>query len=214
MKERPILFSGPMVRAILEGRKTQTRRIVKAVQGFHCPDEMWPAAISDVVEWREQEGLWFGLMGYSTLCTASSPYGKPGDRLWVRETFAMAQPGSLPVYRADAIDKNGDAWPSIFPGDPDNEVRWTPSIHMPRSASRILLEITGIRVERLQDISEEDAQEEGSIEWMHHMKMPPPPICSDTGRIAFTHLWESINGTGSWDANLWVWVVDFKKVAA
>ena len=147
-KERPIIFSGPMIRAILEGRKTQTRRIVK------------PNCLSKL-----------------------SPYGRTGDRLWVRETWGHNPEGPGYVYRSD-----GD-FDMKFHGD-----RWRPSIHMPRWASRITLEVTGVRVERLQDINEEDALAEG----VEH---------------AFRSLWESINGPGSWDANPWVWVVEFRRVS-
>jgi hypothetical protein len=148
MKERPILFSAPMVRAILDGRKTQTRRVIK-------------------------EKLMRGEGAHVNNCQ----YGKPGDRLWVRETFCYHDYLARYLYKADGV----------------TGVKWKPSIFMPRIASRIMLEITGIRVERLQDISEEDAIAEG---W---------PKSSDWYRS----LWESINGQGSWVLNPWVWVIEF-----
>lgn len=177
MKERPILFSGPMVRAILEGRKTMTRRIIT--------DE-------SIISLRED--------GTPGKVQPRCRYGKPGDRLWVRETFALTQ-HNLPVYKADSRDKDGKLWPSVK-SDP-NGVLWRPSIYMPRWASRIDLEITGIRVERLQDITEDDAKMEG-VE----------PYDPDNGLYVagFYELWESINGTGSWDKNPWVWVVEFRRV--
>lgn len=156
-KERPILFSGPMVRAIIEGRKTQTRRIVKPQPTF---DGKWWVhkgyACNDEDEFR-------GGLPFFSDC----PYGHVGDRLWVRETWAQVEgpPGVIHVghvlYRADACDNSGKRWSSVRPGDPDGEVRWKPSIHMPRWASRLTLDVTGIRAERLQDISEEDAIAEG-----------------------------------------------------
>lgn len=162
MKERPILFSGPMVRAILDGRKTQTRRVVKPRQGM----------LDD----------WTGL---------PCPYGKPGDRLWVRETCYFEQPHGEVIYRADPGSEK--ALDPEFTG-----LRWRPSIHMPRWASRITLEIVNVRVERLQDIRVDDARAEGvTAKWPVH---------------GFRNLWQSINGFGSWDANPWVWVVEFRNM--
>jgi len=181
MKERPILFSGPMVRAILDGRKTQTRRVVK-------PQEhalQWPA------------------------CGCATPYGAPGDRLWVRETFTcVAGPNILPgrvVYRAD---------------EPELDVRWTPSIHMPRYRSRITLEVISVRVEPLNNISATDAIAEGIEPYGQLIGLSVYTTFRDylTGakdraaRQSFETLWESINGTGSWDANPWVWVVEFRRL--
>ena len=182
-KERPILFSGPMVRAILEGRKTQTRRVVKFDP---CPSSY--AMVS------HYDGL-----GNVVLTDGSylrCPYGQPGDRLWVRETWAHrrwmlgdASPDPTTVYRADSDDLRGCD-------------RWRPSIHMPRWASRITLEVVSVRVERLQDISEEDAMAEGVALAENYR-----------GRLAhFAGLWEQINDLGSWNANPWVWVVEFRKL--
>lgn len=179
-KERPILFSGPMVRAILDGRKTQTRRIVK--------DESKAK--------RDIDGIYWGC-----------PYGLIGDRLWVRETWFDNLCPRTPAdglnevyYRAD-----GEAHEQ-FPGD-YMDMRWTPSIHMPRWASRITLEVTGVRVERLNEIDADDVFAEGALttdyEWWHVDLMV---------RQQFQILWESINGPGSWAANPWVWVIEFKRV--
>lgn len=199
MKERPILMSAPMVRAILDGSKTQTRRIVKPQ-----PEEKR----AGVIWWKDDE-----LLADSTY---RSPYGAPGDRLWVKETFTISSCGT-PVYRADARDQRGDRWHSIEPGDPKKEVRWKPSIFCTRAASRITLEITGVRVERLQDISATDAIAEGIT-----TPRCPCESCSATAGIcpadagaavmAYRTLWESINGPGSWDANPWVWVIEFRRL--
>jgi hypothetical protein len=209
MKERPILFSAPMVRAILAGTKTQTRRAVKG----------WP------LEWL-QPGM-FTPEYVANPGNHACPYGQPGDRLWVRETTHRRPMLNLlsgaplaPEYDGGAYSASGEdvLTPEGF------DIGWwysrkaCPSIHMPRWASRILLEVTGVRVERLQDISEADAQAEGcpcyvcgvpmdgrSEKDCHcfHAKAKP----SD-----FRALWESINGADSWAANPWVWVVSFRRV--
>jgi len=204
MKERPILFSAPMVRALLAGTKTQTRRVVKPqpvygdVQGlFQCwqfPHKrghlLYPNAKDQVI----------------ALC----PYGQPGDRLWVRETFAAwwdtatGKRTHVMGYRADINDPDWDGFGADDPWWLD--AKWEPSIHMPRNFSRITLEITGVRVERLQDISEEDAKAEG-VE-----RHAPACVVGRPYRVPYSVLWESINGPGSWDANPWVWVVEFKRV--
>lgn len=174
MKERPILFSGPMVRAILDGRKTQTRRIVKAK---HLPF---------------MENLLGGFLD-GKWNQRPLPYGQPGDRLWVREAWANTRgDDSLPTYyRSDERIE-------------DLQRTWKPSIHMPRWASRITLEITGVRVERLQDISDLEARQEG---------LQPDFYGSVMGcKRKFIDLWESINGPGSWAANPRVWVIEFRRI--
>lgn len=207
-KERPILFSAPMVRAILEGRKTQTRRVVKMPRGWpeysHCD----PFAMPPAVWWWNGE---HDRVGVRQEC----PYGQPGDRLWVRETFVdgyeFDDNGFFKLdddgecieriwYRATDPDLqwyNGESdWPTNPP--------WKPSIHMPRWASRILLEVVRVRVERLQAINEVDAIAEGA-----------DPVIGDHQpyRAGFMRLWESINGPGSWELNPWVWVIEFREVA-
>jgi len=174
-REIPILFSGPMVRAILEGRKTQTRRVVK-------PQSLFDGKEAIVKRFPEQKGL-----GYEV-----------GDRLWVREAFSydrldIDKDGTLPPwYWADGNPENGD---------------WTkpkPSIHMPRWASRITLEVTAVKVERLQDISEEDAKAEGVAKpILPHW--PERPYAS-----AFRGLWSDINGKTAWLDNPWVVAISFK----
>lgn len=184
IKERPILFSGEMVRAILDGRKQQTRRIVKPQ-----PAGLWGS--TGKVYGHTFAGVLDGPKDHYWVCK----FGQPGDRLWVRETWAPMcdfdkEFGTL--YRADS-----------YPSDSAIPLQWKPSIHMPRAASRITLEITGVRVEQLNDISEEDAISEG---WPGTSKMPWSP------RGWFQSLWQSINGEDSWDANPWVWVIEFKRV--
>jgi len=200
MKERPILFSGPMVRALLAGTKTQTRRIVKPQP---APDQQPRTVIgsSGFVYVMDNAPL----LPYPEVRRVrwDCPYGQPGDRLWVRETFGHFErndnftPGCEVFYRADG---------GCLEIEP-----WRPSIHMPRWASRITLEITGVRVERLQDIDISAAQAEG---------------VSDTGSLIldsagneqggpiaeYAVLWEQINGPGSWDANPWVWVLEFRRL--
>jgi len=202
MKERPILFSGAMVRALLAGTKTQTRRVVKQK---HLP-------------WLENSVLNFldGKWNQRPL-----PYGQPGDRLWVRETFRGCRAYEVQGY-APKDWGNKPIWfeaDGTPPGRPEQwALRSRPSIHMPRWASRITLEVTSVRVERLQEISEADAVAESvTPKW--------EPGCS--GRLmeaiggysfrpaasAYADLWESINGEGSWDANPWVWVIEFRRLA-
>lgn len=221
MTERPILFSAPMVRALLDGTKTQTRRVVKPVRGYEHNNVCRPDMAAE--PWNV---WWHGK--YETVGVMQGcPYGQPGDRLWVRETFALSviDPDGGPpeddpenydvIYRA--TDTPGGGWT-----DGDGNVipaPWKSSIHMPRWASRILLEITSVRVERLQDISDEDAIAEGICRvgpgWERWHA--DPDDTEHTGstqkpRLSYLGLWESINGAGSWDANPWVWVVEFKRV--
>lgn len=182
MKERPILFSAPMVRALLAGTKTQTRRIVKARD----------------LEWMDvHQGL------REPDNAERCPYGQPGDRLWVRENFARIDGQTRPWIETDyqATYTHGDRLGDTL----GIKKRWTPSIRMPRHASRITLQITSVRVERLQGISEADAIAEGVRNSLH---LPG-------GRFArenFGHLWWTINGDGSWESNPWVWVIEFKRV--
>lgn len=194
MKERPIHFSAPMIRAILDGRKTQARRIVKQK---HLP-------FLENILGNFLDGKWN---------QRPLPYGKTGDRLWVRETFK--QHGMAISYKADGT------WITDFQHassiNPHENITWKPSIHMPRSASRILLEITGVRVERLQDISEEDAIAEGVTPQMlfnfgYSAEDHIETFNAVQSRKTYRLLWESINGTGSWDFNPLVWVVEFMRI--
>lgn len=193
MKMRPILFSAPMVRALLADRKTMTRRTVK-------PQPTFPEFAERVI-WTAEHGS-PGLETYDAHCMARGawdrkcPYGQPGDILWVRETFATDD-GTTFWYRAD-----GETYNHGLP--------WKPSIHMPRRAARIFLQVKGVRVERLAPISELDAYDEGAQEWAAEIVRDGNKFPSV--RHAFRSLWESINGKGSWDANPWVWVVEFRRL--
>ena len=196
IKERPIIFSAPMVSAILDGRKTQTRRIAKSI------------------------GI---VPGIGPVCNGSDnirdwpqfcQYGKPGCRLWVKETYCKH--GALISYKAD------DDWIAEYRKSSDFNVidnpKWKPSIHMPRIASRITLEITDIRVEQLQDISEEDALAEGVNIYAPYVGVDCEGNVIESDIISwmpsdyYRELWESINGKGSWDLNPWVWVIQFKRI--
>ncbi|WP_442865727.1 hypothetical protein [Burkholderia sp. IMCC1007] len=273
MKERPILFSGPMVRTILEGRKTQTRRVMKR----QPPDDVAPITVSryhpTIVDRRGEEAPGAEIFGASSddgEWGCKSPFGEPGDRLWVREShvqvFEVDIPAGRPtgpigtmgspakpdwnsrfVYSADGPMPNVQ-WHHVGDSQP---VRWTPSIHTPRAASRITLEITGVRVERLQSISEADAIAEGAVYTDFGIEPPTGSLSLDGGRTfhpvvrgtqrngwhmgdatshtrcmgsakyAFANLinrlhggenW-NLKGPGLWEANPWVWVVEFRRVA-
>lgn len=206
--EKPILFSTPMVRAILDGRKTQTRRPVKGARGAFWDHGAWTPRVAEgaIDHWALADGRTFSAGAHRPRC----PYGSPGNLLWVRETHhveAAGQPsgeGRRVLYRAD---------------DEDAPVsRWTPSIHMPRWASRITLRVTDVRVERIQDISESDARAEGFEAHGGQCSGPMDPAEFDgtTAAHELAALWDEINakrGYG-WDANPWVWVVEFERVTA
>lgn len=234
IKERPILFSGEMVRAILDGRKVQTRRMVKPQPPKECSihymigDESWlPQSKRGPLmhHWEAWGGDLYKNRPQDHLCgshTAKCPYGKPGDLLWVRETHAIVP--RTAYAHSDGVEQtvnpNDDHDAAIYRQGFDRSnggFRWRPSIHMPRWASRILLEVVSVRVERLQDISEEDAESEGLLR-SESLGGCPTWRYQNGGegfaypREAFAGLWQSINGTESWDANPWVWVVEFRRV--
>lgn len=200
MKERPILFSAPMVRALIDGSKTQTRRVAKLTDAGHVKEvgghRRWHPA-------DKNAGL-------------ACPHGQPGDQLWVRESFWGCD---LPGYGDQPCVVYDDEWQGkeYKPAEPrpwGRKFGRIPSIHMPRECSRITLEIVSVRVERLQDISRDDAMAEGIViqrdggfalaDTTHYHFVDP--------RDSYGSLWESINGPGSWDANPWVWCVEFKVV--
>ena len=205
MRERGILMTAPNVRGILAGTKTQTRRIVK------WPDWMQPRPDVFVRDLEGGKDVYYVSSGPTKVFRC--PYGVVGDRLWVRETWAQTDPRFEPLC------------PLAYRATDDGRAllndRWRPSIFMPRWASRITLEITDVRVERLQEISEADCVAEGIVA---HRKggwwweQPPPGIegtnhfGAKTARDAYRALWESINGSGSWDVNPWVWAISFRRV--
>lgn len=232
MKERPMLFSAPMVRAILEGRKTQTRRVVKG-----CVEE------AGEYSFHRYE------LGHMPCC----PYGVPGDRVWVRETFHHGDAwfDDAPGLSWKNCHRDGKCtwvdYASTYESDTHEKERafaWKPSIFMPRWASRLTLEIESVRVERLNDISERDALAEGvAPSWQEtwwqgyrpHPGIPgdllhqqatgdaPPDWMIEPHRMNLDHLkrsavdeyrtlWLTINGAGSWALNPWVWVVTFRKL--
>lgn len=228
MREHPILMQGPLVRATLEGRKTQTRRPVKPWLGRNPP--LWSRLLNQDgkpdFDWGEllyygqdedslRHGFGFDDSGHGDTendAWLASPMGQAGDRLWVRETWAAAMydaksPADC-LYRAD--DNRGV--------EDIAEVKWTPSIHMPRWACRLVLPLVSVRVERVQDITEEDAKAEGVEpvlmrgigsypEWMR-------PTMREVGghQKAFELLWKQIYGEASWDANPWVWVAEWEDI--
>lgn len=190
MTERGMIFNAEMVRAILDGRKTQTRRPIK-----------WKQTRFTEIGEREDGSKWPWSEDAEHACDFwhPCPFGAVGDRIWVRETWARYN-----------IDQNSHdiAYRATTPEDWPEEGRWRSSIHMPRWASRILLEITDVRVERLNAISEEDARAEGIIDGGCLNCGEPEPDATD----AFAYLWQSIYGQESWKANPWVWVIEFKRV--
>ena len=208
MKEHPLLFSSPMVRALLDGSKTQTRRVCKPMQSW--VDQ----ACREV---RNIDGAPFHFLkcAEEPLERLRCPYGQPGDRIWVRETWRTdasldAKPprdfSGWPVkYEADGTALRHGA----HFGKTDGKTRV--SIHMPRWASRILLEIVSVRVERLNDCSDADARAEGTPGG--HGVIPSYNY-NATPSEHYSHLWESLNGSGSWAANPWVWVIEFKRITA
>ncbi|WP_130952324.1 hypothetical protein [Klebsiella pneumoniae] len=205
MKERGLIFNGEMVRAILDGRKTQTRRTVKPQ-----PDEDGLAKVTN--------GPWVDSSERNYRC----PFGAAGDRIWVRETFCPVddtQYGGEKWVDYRATPKFEESHPAGWDSAPNDAeaLKWRPSIHMPRWASRILLEITDVRVERLNAISEEDATAEGvppagSLLPDYPGTFLTPKGDFATAKVAFQRLWESIYGAENWQANPWVWVIEFKRV--
>ncbi|MEP6457302.1 morphogenetic protein [Citrobacter freundii] len=212
MKERGMIFNGEMVLARLDGRKTQTRRPVKLP---HTDRDAMCELSGNELAGELSAGNY-----------RNSPHGKPGDRIWVRETFQGPlfdfdlmdsyckdpTPFERPefcVYKAD-----GAPAPEFYDADDELHCRWRPSIHMPRWASRILLEITDVRVERLNAISQEDAQAEGMelTGWRPTYSDPDSGGEVMTPYDNFAELWSSIYGDESWKANGWVWVISFKRV--
>lgn len=216
-----------MVKAILEGRKTQTRRICKD-QNLHILHGMpWKEKVLEGIVDGKVKRIELAPNGQPFVEMIDCPYGKPGDMLWVRETFALS--GDMDqagydlnhLYRAEAIKDDSGEIGGWWINEKHYEVdRWRPSIHMPRLASRITLEIVSVRVERLKDISEEDAIAEG-IESFRPVPGDGDPVTRYRNYTepaqwkwspieSYKTLWNSINGPESWDKNPWVWVIEFK----
>lgn len=244
MKDIPILFSGTMVRAILEGRKTMTRRVVKPQP--NCLNGKFEFSGTQEGAWPEPN-VWLALtpsgrFGTITPPYFKCPYGNVGDRMWVRETFGYGsgynhKPRKL-FYKCSCHDVPAAYCCDWGPDDPSfgyiaPDDRWRPSIHMPRLASRITLEVTAVRVERLQEITEEDARCEGCLPVVE----VDGSITCGTRKISFSKLWDSINADRpklpkdvnskryasvkrwlekhppcAWDDNPWVWVVEFRRI--
>lgn len=220
MKERPILYSTPMIQAKLAGRKTQTRRIMR-VQ-LSCDHSGYVEA-----DWKDKPIQWseIGLKHGKAYCSCcgngvelskdwsglNCPYGKPGDILWARETWCS-------VSRADCV--GGVTTKYHYKADLEDTFKWKPSIHMPKSASRIWERITDIRVERLQDISEEDAIAEGIertatiIDTEYYANYGDEDIGTSLHPIeSYRTLWQSINGPDSWELSPWVWVIETETLS-
>ena len=216
MRERPILFSSPMVRAILAGTKTQTRRIVKLPH--ENPLGQWEPTVfggpnggrtKDGETIPLQGGIWHTRTGDHLGC----PYGQPGDRLWVREAWRIL--GDSPYDTLDMFDRDDVQ----YRADDDQSYidKYRPSSRMPRRFSRITLEVTGVRVERLQDIRPRDILAEGAVERPHVDQFGRNPVSRFDGKVyldlrsLWAAGWNQINGPDSWGANPWVWVIEFRR---
>lgn len=229
MKARPLLMKGNLVLASLRGDKTQIRRVMNPQPEHKQVHEFKGRTIYDGEHrmWCWKDLVLENLIDFPNnadqkVLAARAPLGRPGDLLWVRENFGSqvrrhgGGTGEFTVYHADdpdAIDYES-ACGRKFP------VKWTPSIHMPRRLSRLTLRITDVRVQRLQDISEEDAIAEGLIPVTSPQFKPMWRYDSEKGgdfsdpRTAYRFLWEMINGPGSWDANPWIWAISYTAIAA
>ncbi len=244
MRERPISFSGSMVRAILAGDKTQTRRIIKDPNGLyaHLGQQTVHPAVSEIVScgdgmFRQTAPEHIKQMYISTFPCHSlrTPYGQPGERLWVREAFRFAasldrlSPNDVGEKALDAGYRTPWA-PTQFEADGHRAGAWhgfdtpptlttpgklRPSIHMPRWVCRLMLEISSVRAERLNTISEADARAEGCDPWEDLTGVQDVTVGERLHgyKRAYQHLWEQLNGPGSWQTNPWVWVIEFRVLA-
>lgn len=214
-----MIFNGEMVRAILDGRKTQTRRIIKDCTVGRDPISKFIQIGKKFIGCYPED--------VPELIRECCPYGVPGDRIWVRETFQgpLFDFEQMEAYQEDSskfkkpefcvYKADGKPAPEFFDADDNLHCGWRPSIHMPRWASRITLEITGVRVEQLKSISEEEARSEGVARlregfWKHYQ--PGWTQHQLSARGSFATLWDSIYGSGEWDRNPWVWVVEFNRI--
>lgn len=214
MKEHPILFSGDMVRAILEGRKTQTRRIIKPqpeLKAYPHPDNFYSEEKQKFVSRGNINLFWKGTQTHIDEFNQRCIYGKIGDQLWVRETWAkvLGEEDLRFVYKATNVEE-------LNTGDEDDDgniFKWRPSIFMPRKASRIQLEIVNIRVERVNNISALDCIAEGiDKELCKDYNHDNIFLDEEAAKELYEELWIKINGKESWEKNPWVWVIEFKKI--
>jgi hypothetical protein len=192
MKQRPIIMSAESVQAILDGRKTQTRRVIKK-------PEKWTIEKQD-----DELYLYEDIYGDHHNVIEKCPYGQIGDRLWVKESYTFANFGKVTIYKSDKKDQFGEDW-KITASQTNS---WKSPLFMPRSASRITLEITNIRVERLRDITQEDVAKEGIISVINDKV-----VCSNPNDT-FIEQWDKLNAKRgySWDSNPFVWVIEFRRV--
>jgi hypothetical protein len=228
-KERPILFSAPMVRAIFNGEKTVTRRIVDERRLFAKVGDFFPLFEVNYRIDREQATRIAGLQGWTHAC----PYGQPDDRLWVKEGFAFghvhdaAPPSDVPPTYPSTIGFMGGAqmdtsvwYRCDVEADPARHEswilrgRWRSPLHMPRWASRLALAIESVRVERLHDITEDDARAEGVARANGHPVRGAVFGRGPSYREGFAQIWINLNGADSWRANPWVWRVGFRREGA
>jgi hypothetical protein len=237
MKERPILFSVEMVRAILEGRKSMTRRVVKPQPYLLYRPETYKTKVDNWGQcaWIDEEGYCEHIRGHDHPAYTVCPYGMIGDRLWVREKWrplfddpdstshfglgdCIQYAADMKKHKPSGLDEKTGYRFDVMCEFGNENPNWKPSIFMPRWASRITLEMTGVRVERLQEITETDALREGIFEFnglgfYGYDKTGTPGLhCCDSARETFRCLWEKINGRESLDKNPWVWVVEFKTL--
>lgn len=227
MKSRPILFTGEMVRALLAGTKTQTRRIIKPQPPIGVKVQFAPIYCGPDMENDPRPMLAWRIPGWMDVKTRLCPYGQIGDQLWVRETWCRLteiepSPGSeecqtKTYYAATETEPvmlcDGDGF-SATRKDGGERSPWKPSIHMPRALSRISLEITDVRVQRLQEISEGDAKAEGCTETQitEWRGRPDPSMKWGSHRESYRKLWDEINGSGGWDLDPWVWALTLRRV--
>lgn len=217
IKERGILMHARSVNGILAGRKTQTRRIIKP-QPTHSPDSYGLAIYrGNRHEWWPLHDPDFPTQDPALRC----PQGQPGDRLWVREAWryyasALSPEANFGIqFRADGAINYWPDWDKAMQAQCSPSAAWRPSLFMPRWASRITLEIVNVRVERVQDISEDDAKAEGVNGGCTVCGELDPCGCANPSpdhRDSFIWLWDDTNGKGAWDRNDWVWVIEFKRV--
>ena len=205
MKHIPILFSTEMVQAIIDGRKTQTRREIKQAIGY---DPIWkPTLIKEehldgIPRYEMRTGTQYSLPWFKC------PYGQPGDVLWVREKFETETDGHVKYYADNISVEHNPAYRQL--------TKWKPSIHMPKTACRIWLQVVSVKAERLQDISEYDAIAEGVLIWEHKYGATYFNYLNENFSCnaleSFSTLWQSINGEQSWKDNPWVWRIEFKRI--